>query len=99
MHQAAWYEGGLLPRDWKIGVSDKGWTTNEIGLHWLKDVVDKYTKARAIGQYRLLILDGHGGHVTPAFDLYCNENGIIVLFMPQHSSHLLQPLALAASRH
>ncbi len=20
MHQAAWYEGGLLPQDWKIGV-------------------------------------------------------------------------------
>ncbi len=92
MHQAAWYEGRLLSQDWKIGVSDNGWTTNEIGLHWLKDVFDKYAKARAIGRYRLLILDGHGSHVTPAFDLCCKENGIIVLCMSPHSPHLLQPL-------
>ena len=92
MHQASWYEDGSLPQGWSIGVSPNGWTNNEIGLHWLKEVFDKYTKARTIGKYRLLILDGHGSHVTPAFDLYCRENGIIVLCMPAHSSHLLQPL-------
>ena len=92
MHQASWYEDGSLPQGWSIGVSPNGWTNNEIGLHWLKEVFDKYTKARTIGKYRLLILDGHGSHVTPAFDLYCTEIGIIVLCMPAHSSHLLQPL-------
>ena len=56
---------------------------------------DKHTKDRSVGRYRLLILDGHGSHVTPEFDQYCLEQSIIVLCMPPHSSHLLQPLDIS----
>ncbi len=45
-----------------------------------------------VGRYRLLILDGHGSHVALEFDQYYPEHEIIVLCMPPHSSHLLQPL-------
>jgi hypothetical protein len=90
MHQAAWYSN--IPEDWSIGVSENGWTTNEIGLHWLEHVFDKHTVAHTIGRYRLLILDGHGSHINPEFDRYCQQHSIIVLCMPAHSSHLLQPL-------
>jgi hypothetical protein len=90
MHQESWYNS--LPRNWSIGVSQNGWTTDEIGLYWLEHVFDKHTVKRTVGQYRLLILDGHGSHVTPAFDQYCLNHSIIVLCMPPHSSHLLQPL-------
>lgn len=90
MHQKAWYN--LIPHNWSIGVSENGWTTNEIGMYWLEHVFQKYTKDRTIGRYRLLILDGHGSHVTPEFDQYCLNHSIIVLCMPPHSSHLLQPL-------
>jgi len=55
-------------------------------------VFDRYTKERVLGRYRLLILDGHGSHATPEFDQYCLDHSIIVLCMPPHSSHLLQPL-------
>ena len=44
------------------------------------------------GAYRLLILDGHGSHATVGFDRFCMEKKIIPLYMPPHSSHLLQPL-------
>ncbi len=91
MHQASWYND-LISLDWSIGVSENGWTNNKIGLHWLKEVFDKHTQGCTIGRYRLLILDGHGSHVTPEFDQYCLEHSIIVLCMPPHSSHLLQPL-------
>jgi len=40
----------------------------------------------------MLILDGHGSHLTPQFDLICAQNNIIPICMPPHSSHLLQPL-------
>jgi hypothetical protein len=73
-------------------VSENGWTNDELGLVWLKEIFNKYTEARTIGQYRLLILDGHGSHVIPEFDLFCSDHSIIVLCMPPHSSHLLQPL-------
>ncbi|KAM4067761.1 DDE superfamily endonuclease [Hirsutella rhossiliensis] len=59
---------------------------------WYKAVFDPYTRRRTVGTRRLLILDGHGSHVTPEFDKYCTDNAIVVLQMPAHSSHLLQPL-------
>ncbi|KAL1981882.1 hypothetical protein VTN96DRAFT_2069 [Rasamsonia emersonii] len=40
----------------------------------------------------MLILDGHGSHLTPEFDHFCTENSIIPLCLPAHSLHLLQPL-------
>ena len=90
MHQAAWYKD--IPHDWTIGVSDNGWTTNEIGLIWLKEVFHKHTKDRTVGTHRLLVLDGHNSHVSPEFDRFCLDHQIVVLCMPAHSSHLLQPL-------
>lgn len=90
MHQATWY--AALPSQWTIAVSENGWTTDEVGLIWLQTVFNEHTKARTIGQYRLLILDGHGSHATPEFDRFCLDNAIITLCMPPHSSHLLQPL-------
>ena len=92
MHQAAWYKNDIIPHDWSIGVSDNSWTTNEIGLTWLTEVFDKHTKDYTVGTYRLLVLDGHNSHVSPEFDRYCLDHQIVVLCIPAHSSHLLQPL-------
>ena len=93
VHQSTWYdlEDATLPRDWVIGVSENGWTDNILGLTWLKNVFEKHTIHRTKGVYRLLILDGHGSHLTPEFDLFYTEHSIITLCMPPHSSHLLQP--------
>jgi hypothetical protein len=90
-HLSAWYEGDDIPEDWPIGLSDNGWTNDELGLEWLKHF-DRYTKDRTKGTKRLLILDGHGSHDTAGFHIFCRENNIISLCMPAHSSHLLQPL-------
>ena len=40
----------------------------------------------------MLILDGHSSHATAEFDRFCTERNIIPLYMPPHSSHLLQLL-------
>jgi hypothetical protein len=53
---------------------------------------EKHIVHRTKGTYRLLIIDGHGSHITPEFDLFCKEHSIIILCMLPHSSHLLQPL-------
>jgi len=37
------------------------------GLRWLKQVFNRETKAKARRAYQLLILDGHGSHVTKEF--------------------------------
>ena len=91
MHLSTWYEGNDIPSDWVIALSDNGWTTDLLGLDWLKHF-DAHTKARVKGTYRLLILDGHGSHMTLEFENYCKDNKILTLCMPAHTSHLLQPL-------
>ncbi|GMG14216.1 unnamed protein product [Aspergillus oryzae] len=91
VHIEGWYEMGL-PSDWRIEMSANGWTTDEIGLRWLQQLFIPLTANRTVGRYRLLILDGHGSHLTPQFDDICSQNNIIPLCMPAHSSHLLQPL-------
>jgi hypothetical protein len=90
-HLSSWYKDGEIPYDWVIGVSENGWTTNMLGLAWLKHF-DTHTKTRTIGLVRLLILDGHESHNSKEFKKYCKDNKIVTLCMPPHSSHLLQPL-------
>jgi hypothetical protein len=72
--------------------SSSGWTNNNIGLAWLKQVFDRSTKAKARSSYRLLILDGHGSHLTKEFIDYCDQNRILLMIYPPHSTHTLQPL-------
>lgn len=85
----AWAED--LPSDWILDNSPNGWTSDEISLHWLQKVLIP-DLSHSQGGYRLLVLDGHGSHLTPQFDKLCAENNIIPICMPPHSSHLLQPL-------
>jgi hypothetical protein len=87
-HDRCWYHN---PKDWRIGVSENGWTTNELGIEWLRHFI-QHTEARTVGSYRLLILDGHESHKSLAFQDLCEENKIITLCMPPHASHILQPL-------
>ena len=42
----------------------------------------------------MLILDGHGSHVSLDFLWLCKQNQIFPLFLPPHATHLLQPLDL-----
>jgi hypothetical protein len=79
-HISTWYKENSLPQDWIIAVSENGWTTNELGLQWLKHF-DEHTKKRVVGTYRLLAIDGHESHNLLAFQQYCKENKIITSYM------------------
>ncbi|EEA18548.1 pogo transposable element, putative [Talaromyces marneffei ATCC 18224] len=89
-YQQGWFE--TLPQDRRLDISKNGWTTDEIGIRWLQKHFIPHTTSRTKSRYRMLILDGHGSHLTAQFDRICAENNIITVCMPPHSSHLLQPL-------
>jgi hypothetical protein len=72
--------------------SPTGWSNNEIGLSWLEQVFQRATKEKAKRDYRLLIVDGHGSHLTMDFINYCDSHRIILAILPPHSTHTLQPL-------
>jgi len=92
VHISTWYEGSILPKTWRVAVSENGWTTDDLTFEWLQKVFEPQTRPRTTGRYRLIILDGHGSHTTPAFDKFCTEHSILTQCMPPHSSHLHQPL-------
>jgi len=86
----SWFDD--LPDGWKIDLSVNGWTTDEIGLNWLQNHFIPHTYGRSKGKYRMLILDGHGSHLTARFDQICKQHNIIPICIPVYLSHLLQPL-------
>jgi hypothetical protein len=79
--------------DWRYTSSANGWTTNAKGLSWLKTMFDPETRPQN-DAWRLLIMDGHGSHTAIKFLWHCKQNKIHLLFLPAHTSHVLQPLDL-----
>ena len=93
MHQASWYEN--LPATWVIEVSDNSWTTDQLGLIWLKEMFNKQTQAHTVGRYQLLILNDYRSHATAEFNQFCMQNSIIALYILSHFSYLLQLLDIS----
>ena len=56
------------------------------------EVFNKHIKDYTVGTHQLLVLDSHNSHVSPKFDRFYLNHQIVVLYIPAHSSHLLQPL-------
>ncbi len=92
--QQQWFPSQLDVFDkWHFTATDNGWTTDKTALEWLEKVFIPQTEPRDHSA-RLLILDGHGSHETTEFLWKCLENNIYLLFLPAHTSHVLQPLDL-----
>ena len=62
------------------------------GLEWLRRCFEPGTWEKANGRWRILILDGHGSHITLDFIKHCRDHKIILLRLVPHTSHLCQPL-------
>jgi hypothetical protein len=78
--------------------SPSGWTNDELGYQWLVQIFDRETKGKALRDYRLLILDGHGSHINMKFIDFCDRNRILLAIYPPHSTHTLQPLDVCLFR-
>ncbi|ODQ74015.1 hypothetical protein LIPSTDRAFT_69545 [Lipomyces starkeyi NRRL Y-11557] len=89
-----WIPNEVLDK-WFFSANTKGWTSNLHGLEWLKRVFEPATRAKANGQQRFLICDGHDSHISGSFIAHCLQNQITLLILPPHTSHLLQPLDAA----
>jgi hypothetical protein len=91
--QTTWFGSEAVP-DWFYTISENGWTSNSIGLEWLQRIFIPESTTTP-GAHRLLLLDGHGSHVTTHFMATCYQHKIHCLYLPAHSSHILQPLDLS----
>ena len=75
--------------------SPTGWTNDNLGMSYLREIFDPATKVKARRNWRLLFVDGHSSHINMNFLDYCTEHKILVACYPPHSTHRLQPLDVA----
>ncbi|KAF8234248.1 DDE-domain-containing protein [Tricholoma matsutake] len=70
-----------------------GWFPNnqELGLKWLEWDFEPHTRPESLEEYHLLILDGHNSHCTYPFIKFSSEHCIIIICLPSHTTHALQP--------
>ncbi|KAI1000803.1 hypothetical protein K3495_g7399 [Podosphaera aphanis] len=85
LRPAVIFKGQSFQTSWFPPQSLPNWlyTTSENG--WTSNSYD----------YRLLLLDGHGSHADVKFMWTCHQNKVACLYLPAHTSHILQPLDLA----
>ncbi|XP_072380497.1 uncharacterized protein [Diabrotica undecimpunctata] len=70
---------------------DKGWMDRDVFLKFIKYFAQQTRPSKECKI--LIILDGHCSH-TKSLDVinFCRENGIILLCLPPHCTHKMQPL-------
>lgn len=84
------FELGLPPGGW-AECHETGWITTEIFSRWFKKFV-QFSRASK-DNVVLLILDGHSTHTRNLEVIdFARENGVVMLCLPPHASHRLQPL-------
>ncbi|KAL8377085.1 hypothetical protein RB595_007971 [Gaeumannomyces hyphopodioides] len=74
-----------------LTTSESGWTDDLVALEWLDHFLEN-TKPSAPTDYRLLLIDNHGSHLTFPFWKKCQRAKVVLFPLPPHTTHKLQPL-------
>lgn len=71
-----------------VVMSDSGYINGDLFLKWLQHFNEHRTPGKVA-----LIVDGHASHVKnlPVLD-YARDNNIILMSLPPHTTHFMQPL-------
>ena len=83
------------PLDWRFSTSNSGWTSDSHAYEWLTTVFEPITRLADLTLHCLLVIDGHGSHITANVIAYYIEHAIYLLILPPHTSYMLQPLDVA----
>jgi hypothetical protein len=83
-----------------MAMQAKAWMTGHLFSSWILHFVKSLESRGGISptNRHLLILDGHGSHVTLDVVHKASQTGLDVLTLPSHTSHRLQPLDVSIFR-
>jgi len=82
-----WIQGEVP--DTRYGLSATGWMDTELLKGWL---VQHQLKHAVAGRPHLLVMDGHSTHYQPKTIKYTQDNGVVMMCLPPHTTHESQPL-------
>ncbi|WAQ96170.1 hypothetical protein MAR_028860 [Mya arenaria] len=76
-------------RSWLFAVSDTGYVNTEIFCQWfLRGFIPNCGKERPV----VLLMDNHDSHISLSLIQAARANDIVLVGLPSHTTHLLQPL-------
>ncbi|KIJ45013.1 hypothetical protein M422DRAFT_88702, partial [Sphaerobolus stellatus SS14] len=76
-----------------VATSENGWTDNFICGEWFTKVFIPWAKEVSNPTFPIIFIsDGHGSHETHKMLLAALDNDIIMISLPLHTTHKMQPL-------
>ncbi|KIJ44879.1 hypothetical protein M422DRAFT_141415, partial [Sphaerobolus stellatus SS14] len=96
--------GFVLPkgtvREWShvddvggVATSENSWTDDKICVQWFREVFVPWAKRERDPTFPIVFIsDGHGSHKTSSMRAVAVENDIMLISLPPHTTHRLQPL-------
>jgi hypothetical protein len=88
----SWVEDVDASDEVYFAASSNGWSSHAHGQDWLEKIFNRHTAKKAGLRRRILLVDGHSSHVNLQFLDWADSHRIIVIVLPPHSTHRLQPL-------
>src|ERR1700721_1906366 len=87
---ADWYTPEWHP-DTKVLTSEKGFTTNEIAIEFLRHYIAHSNASLHSEEWQPLLMDNHGSHHPPSFIQLPFGNNILPYPLIPHLTHCMQP--------
>jgi len=82
-------------------VQESGWMTQEIFYEWIQKFIafvagkrgtEEDENGNMVPRKVLLVTDGHNSRISLKAALLARDNGVIILILPPHTTHAIQPL-------
>ena len=80
-----------LPKGTRIVSSENRFTSDKIAIAYLQHYIEN-SDVGSESDWKLMLMDNHGSHVTPEFIKLANENRIRPYPLIPHLTHCMQPL-------
>jgi hypothetical protein len=84
-----WFHPNQVPDEYQTAYLEAGYNNLELALLWLDHF---YEHTRNGNKKRILLLDGHRSYINAEFLNKAEALRILILALPPHSTHLMQPL-------
>ena len=91
-----WCEGG--PPGAVYAATKSGWFNMNMFNSWFEQIMLPYIRSLPREEKKVIIGDNLAAHLSPFVIRICEQYNVRFLFLPENSTHMLQPLDIAVFR-